>query len=125
MDQPFVNASCKIGDRGNGGVASYDIPFSTWRTSRLTIPPKPPHLSGRRIVPKKITPCADVRTPGIPETPEPVKQTSNEISAILFGSPIDNLPSHDRSLSSAVRYPTGALFGDVALPISNGDQGGE
>ena len=88
--------------RDENEVASYDAPFAAPRVHRIVIPPKPSNLVSRSIAP-----CNRTSRSIAPECIRP--QSSEEVSVILFGTPIESVKTVD-TLSTGLRYPTHALF---------------
>lgn len=104
----------KKGEKSPRKVPIYDIPFVSPSRARIVIPPKPSRISGKSIAPKYGTcklplpqkaPAAVA--PPLDHAPEVTSGQSADVSAILFGCPVDNVkvPS-----PGAVRYPTNLLF---------------
>ena len=88
-----------------GSVASYDAPFSAPRVHRIVIPPKPSNLVATSIAPPRSVKSFERKSQCIPSS----SARSEEVSVILFGSPIESVKTAD-TLSTGVRYPTHALF---------------
>lgn len=87
--------------RRTGKVPSYDVPFAAPRVQRIIIPPKPGHMIGKSIAPKR---TSSKKASESKKTSESVNE-----SLVLFGAPLETAKTKDTA-STDIRYPTSALF---------------